>query len=123
MRLLLAVLVLPAAALAQTTFPTEFPADAQPVSAEALRQRVSGKVFKIKYSDGTSLRLEYKNSGYAFIDTSRGFRDTGKWRVEGEKLCIDWQKIPGGCSDVRMKGDVIHLKRVSNGEVVVLVAD
>ena len=123
MRLLLAVLVLPAAALAQTTFPTEFPADAQPVSAEALRQRVSGKVFKIKYSDGTSLRLEYKNSGYAFVDSSRGFRDTGKWRVEGEKLCADWQKAPSGCNDVRVKDDVIHLKRVSNGEVVVLAAD
>ena len=121
MRSPLVLLLLPLASLAQTVMPTEFPADALPANADALRERISGKVFRVKPADGSSWRIEYKANGYAFIDTSNGFRDTGTWHVEDGKLCSDWRRANGGCSEARIKGEAIFLKRISNGEVIALV--
>lgn len=118
MRSLLTLLLIPAAAMAQGQMPTEFPADAAPIAADALRERLAGKVFNVQPFTGPSWRLEYKPNGYAFLDTSAGFRDTGKWRAEDSKLCSDWQKATSGCGEVRVKGDSIYIKRSSNGEVV-----
>ena len=72
MRSFLALLVMPLFAFAQSPMPTEFPIDAVATSADDLRGRISGKVFKVKLADGTTWRLEYKANGYAFVDTSRG---------------------------------------------------
>lgn len=118
----LMALLLPAVALAQTAMPTEFPADAAAPSTETLRQHVAGKVFRVKPFDGNTWRLEYKSSGYAYVDTSRGFRDTGKWHVEGSQLCGEWQKASSGCNETRLKDAVLYLKR-SNGEVIALLGD
>lgn len=123
MRSFLTILMIPLYALAQSPIPTEFPADAVPASADDLRGRISGKTYKVKLADGNTWRLEYKANGFAFINTSRGFHDTGKWRVEDTKLCSDWQKAPGGCSETRVKGEAIYVKRSSNGEVIVLSLD
>lgn len=123
MRSLIPLLIMPIAVVAQTSLPTEFPTDSVTLAPEVLTQRLVGKVFKVKPADGTTWRLEYKDSGYAFLDTSRGYRDTGKWRVEGTQLCADWQRSPSGCSETRAKGDVIYLKRISNGEVVALFVE
>jgi len=121
MRLSLAFFLVPFNVLAQSPLPTEFPSDAVPIAGDALGSRVSGRVFTFKSADGSSFRLEYTSDGYSFIDTSRGFRDTGKWRVEGNTLCIDWRKATGGCSEARLKGEALYIKRTSNGEVVELV--
>jgi hypothetical protein len=93
------------------------------LAPEALHQRVSGKVFTGRPADGVTWRLEYKTNGHAFLDTSNGFRDTGKWRVEGSKFCADWQRASGGCSEARVKGNIVYVKRISNGEVVPLSPD
>ena len=119
MRSILLLMVMPLFAFAQSPIPTEFPADAVPASADDLRARIAGKVFNVKLADGTTWRLEYMANGNAFVDTSRGFRDTGKWRVEGGTLCSDWQRAPNGCSETRIKGEAIYLKRISTGEVIV----
>ena len=122
MRYILTLLVIPAAVLAQAERPTEFPAEAEAVTADALRDRIAGKVYDVKTFDGATWRLQYKPNGYAFIDTSKGLRDSGKWRIEGSKLCSEWQRTPSGCSEARVKGNTVYVKRVANGEVVALVA-
>ena len=113
--------LLPALACAQPSVPTEFPADAQPLAAAAVSERVSGKVIHVQPAQGPSWRLEYRNGGYAYLDTANGFRDTGRWRVEDGKLCTEWKKAPSGCNEVRESGGTLYLKRIS-GEVVTLVA-
>ena len=121
--MLAAVLVAAASAAgAQAQIPTEFPDDAQPFTAETLRERVAGKVFKVKPADGSEWRLDYKANGYVFIDTNRGFRDSGTWKVEGTQVCVDWKRSSnGGCSEARLKGDTFYLKRAADGEVIVLM--
>lgn len=118
MRSLLALLVVPTALFAQSVAPLDFPADAGAVSADALRERLSGKVFSVKLADGNGWRLEYKANGYAFVDTTNGYRDTGTWRAEDSRLCSEFRKAPASCSEVRLKGDLLFVKRVSTGEVV-----
>ena len=103
---------------AQTVIPTEFPDDVAPLSADALRDRLAGKVFGAKMADGGNWRYEFKSNGYFYLDASGGYRDTGKWRTEDGKVCTEMQKTGASCSEVRAKGDVLHLKRASNGEVV-----
>lgn len=122
MRWFLTLLAAPLSVAAQSSLPTEFPVDAIALPAVSLSERISGKVFTVKPADGTSWRLEYKANGYAFIDTSSGFRDSGKWRVDGTRLCADWQRAPSGCSEARLKDETVYIKRVSNGEVVTLVS-
>lgn len=114
---------LAAAAAAQPALPTEFPADAAAVEAAALRDHMAGKVFRAQPASGPAWRLEYKANGYAFLDTTAGFRDTGRWSVEQDRLCSTWDRAPSGCSQARLKAGVVYVKRASNGEVVALVPD
>lgn len=115
-----ALLLSSTAAFAQSA-PTEFPSDAATLSADALKQAVSGKVLHAKLHDGSSWRLEVKSNGYIYVDTSRGFRDDGTWRTEEGKLCTAYKKIPTSCNEVRQKGDTLYLKR-DNGEIVPMTA-
>jgi hypothetical protein len=103
---------------AQTPVPTEFPPDAAPIGAEALRERLSGKVFRARIANGEAWRLQFNANGYFFINTERGFADDGKWRVEEGKFCTELKKVASSCSDARVKGDATFFKRASNGEVV-----
>jgi hypothetical protein len=113
--------MLAVSALAQpAALNTEFPPDAEMLEGDALRQRMAGKSFKTLAADGQEMRLQYKSDGFAFVDTSRGFRDTGKWRVEGKNVCVDWNRAPSGCSEARAKGEFVHIRRVSTPEVLTL---
>ncbi len=112
---------LPVVAVAQATMPTEFPADATEPTAEALQARLLGKDFAVQPFSGPGWRLQFNSSGYAFLDVDTGARDKGTWRVEGDKLCVNWQRVTSGCSQIRLRGDAVYLKRAS-GEVVLMSA-
>lgn len=111
------------AATAQPALPTEFPPDAAVVEDAALRDHLAGKVFRGQPASGPGWRLEYKSNGYAFLDTTAGFRDTGRWSVEQSRLCAKWERASSGCSEARMKAGIVYVKRASTGEVVALVPD
>lgn len=119
----IAAALLPAAAAAQPALPTEFPADAAAVEAAALREHLAGKVFRAQPASGPGWRLQYKADGYAFLDTTAGFRDSGRWSVQDTQLCSKWERAASGCSEARLKAGVVYIKRASNGEVVALVPD
>ncbi len=101
--------------------PTEFPADAVAEADAALKQRFAGRVLKAQPAQGAGWRMDFKDSGYVFLDLSSGYRDTGSWRIEGTRLCIAWQRPSSGsgCNEMRVHGDALLLKR-TNGEVVAL---
>lgn len=122
MRSFIALLLVPLGALAQSVLPTEFPVDASAATAAGLRTLLAGNVFRVKPADGSSWRIDYKANGYAFLDTGSGFRDSGVWRVEDGRLCTDWHRASSGCSEARVVGTSIYIKRASNGEVVLLEA-
>jgi hypothetical protein len=117
--MVLAALAAQASAQAPSV-PTEFPQDAEPVPAEALKSRLAGRIFSAKLADGTGWRLEYTDGGYFYVDTTKGFRGTGTWRVEGSQLCTELKTASSGCSEARRHGERLFIKRAS-GEVIELV--
>jgi hypothetical protein len=120
MRTLLLAAMVSVTAQAQTPPATDFPADAQPIAAEALRERVSGKVFRVVVASGAVWRLQFQGGGQFFINVApSNYSDSGKWRVEDSSLCFEPQKTKAGCNQARLVGDLVHFKR-DNGEIVKL---
>jgi hypothetical protein len=107
--------------LAQNAAPpsaTEFLPGASELRADDLKARLAGKVFRVTRADGNHWRLQFQDNGYVFLNTHNGFADDGRWRVEGSKLCADMRRAASGCSDMRLVGDALYLKRAVNGEIV-----
>ncbi len=113
------LLAVPAVALAQANFPTEFPSDSVPLTQEDLKKRLTGKTFVSKPASGSDIRVQYRDT-YAYINIGN-MSDTGTWRVEGSSVCYEWRQIRPSCSEVRIAGGVLHLKRANNGEILTLV--
>ena len=119
MRILLAVLITPAVAFAQASFPTEWPSGAEALSPDTLRQRLVGKSFIAKSITGPDVRTEYQDTvAYINVGTTS---DWGTWKTEGSAVCNEWKKIRPACSEVRAVGDVLYVKRANNGEIMALV--
>ncbi len=110
-------LLLPALALAQSALKTEFPAAAVPLEPPALQKLLSGRVFHVAPAEGSPWRLQF-NDTYAYINVGNR-SDSGKWRVEGSAVCMDWRFFASGCSEARRDGDTLYVKRSTNGEVVI----
>jgi hypothetical protein len=108
------------AAFAQAAAPTTFPEASVAPPANELKTRLADKVFKVNLADSSSWRLEFKASGYWFINTSAGFNDSGEWKTEDGKLCTS-RKGFWTCNDARVKGEQIFLKRTS-GEIIEYLA-
>lgn len=112
--------LLPLVVTAQSA-PTEFPADAKALAPDALRERLAGKTLKGTLADGVGWRLEFNSANsYFYLDTSRGFRDVGTWKIQDGKLCTELPKVGASCSEVRVDAARVYIKRTSNGEVVAL---
>ncbi len=115
---LLLSLLLPALASAQPALQTEFPKAATPLESGALQKLLTGRSFTVSQAVGSEMRLQYRDT-FAYINIGNR-ADSGKWRVEGSAVCVDWRVFAAGCSEVRVDGDVIYTKRASNGEVLVM---
>jgi hypothetical protein len=116
---LIACLCAPVLAIAQAGFPTEFPVGATPLQRDDLQKKLAGRVVQMTYANGAEVRLEFKDT-YAYVNSGKS-SDTGTWRVQESQLCIDWQRFPSGCSDVRVVSELLYVKRVTNGEIVQMV--
>ena len=119
MKILLCASIIFAATCAQAQG-AGFPDDATVPSADAIQQHLNGNAFDIKLADGSSWHVQYGKSGDYEFKSSKGFADHGDWKAEDGKICSKGTKIPYSCSDVKMKGDLMYLKR-DNGEVVQFV--
>ncbi len=97
----------------------DFPADAQPLSADALARRVSGKTFDVQLQNGIRWRLDYKANGYLFVNVSTGQATSGPWRAEDGRLCSHMRGASASCNEVREQGQRLYVKR-DNGELIVL---
>ncbi|MFC5499339.1 hypothetical protein ACFPOE_17470 [Caenimonas terrae] len=109
-----------AAGLAAAQVPAAFPDGAQVLIGDALRAKIAGKTFGGAGGTMKPARLQYTEGGSVYLDVSTGFRDTGKWRIEGSNICTEWRQSPtSGCGEARVMGDVVYVLR-ANGEVISL---
>ena len=124
----LMALAAPLPALAQaapaSSADQDFPADAQVLSASELDARLRGKTYAAKLANGMGWRGEYKDSGYIFVNISSGLNDSGKWRTEDGKICVEYRgRLTSGCSEVRAVGPALHAKNATTGVITVFQPD
>lgn len=111
-----------APAPAPAAAPPAWPANARILAPDDLRRRVAGKVFELPMDQGASLRLDYRDNGYVFINVHpSGASDTGRWRVDGSKVCAELRRYPSSCNEWRAVGERLMLRR-TNGQLVTLDA-
>lgn len=100
---------------------TEFPADAQPLNRKAIEERLSGQVYIGTNAAGIQWRAEYKDSGYVFLNMANGARDSGTWRAEEGRVCIEYRgTFPSGCSELRANSEALYAKRENATAVLVM---
>lgn len=99
--------------------PAEFPADATVPAAAELAGLLANKVWHAQFANGQKVRYQFRGD-YVYIDLSPGASDTGSWRTEDGRLCAEMRRFPSGCSDTRLVGGNIVIRRVVNGELVVI---
>jgi len=108
-----AALAMGTSALAQTT---AFPEGAEPLTQDALREALAGKVFTMTPANGSDWRWQFNANGYFFFDAGGGYRNSGKWSTKASSVCQDTGKTPG-CNEMRQKDNVLYLVR-DNGELL-----
>src|SRR5262245_34907437 len=96
---LLAVATLGSSATAEEKF--------QKLSGGQIRAKLGG----MELTDNVHWRDLYQRNG-TIISTSMGRNRTGKWRVEKDQLCIEFEKEPiPKCYDVWISGREVELRR------------
>jgi hypothetical protein len=79
----------------------------QKVSAGQIRTKIAG----MELSDEVHWRELYGRSG-TVTSNSMGRKRTGKWRVEKDQLCIEFDnEPPAKCYEVWMSGKKVELRR------------
>jgi hypothetical protein len=85
-------------------------------AAEEKFQKLSGgqiraKLAGMELTDNVHWRDLYQRNG-TVMSTSMGRKRTGKWRVEQNQLCIEFEKEPvPKCYDVWLSGKQVELRR------------
>ena len=85
-------------------------ADHGQLSGDEIKTVVNGATAKGKSRRGGEIIFQIRDDGSLRLDNlDSGFSDTGKWTVEDDSLCTQWNKInqgKKGCSTVRhLSGD------------------
>ena len=109
--------VLLAACATTTPVSKDFPAGARAPSAAELSAMLRGKSYHSVAANGSTVRADYAANSDGVTLNSGGLTDNGKWRVEDGRLCLQMTNFPSSCSDIRLVGQDIYLKR-ANGDVV-----
>lgn len=96
-----------------------FPEGATTPSAAALKAHLDDRVFGTALADGTTWRVEFKSSGYLFVDTSSGRNFKGEWKAEDGRVCTKMGPATEvSCSEARMHDGMLHVKRAATGELI-----
>ena len=79
----------------------------QKLTAGQIRAKLAG----MELTDNVHWRDLYQRNG-TVMSTSMGRKRTGKWRVEQNQLCIEFEKEPvPKCYDVWLSGKQVELRR------------
>ena len=85
-------------------------------AAEEKLQKLKGgqiraKLAGMELTDNVHWRDFYQRNGTVMMSTSMGRKRTGKWLVENDQLCIEFEKEPiPKCYDVWLSGNEIELR-------------
>lgn len=121
--LILALACLSRAAWSQTTASASvFPAEAQAIPSDTLKERLAGNRFTSQYSNGVIVTMSYGADQSLLLDMSTGFSARGTWRVEGSQICLQLgADQPSGCGETKATATHLYFRRFTNQEIIQLV--
>ncbi len=68
----------------------------------------AGKKIRTQNHKWGVVHLDFRKDGRVF-GSNNGGTDSGKWRVEGNSLCLSWDRWDyNGCGEVSQKGDIFE---------------
>ncbi len=103
----------------QTT--SVFPAEAQTLTPDALKVRLSGQKFTSRYANGMTATMHFGADQSMQLEMSTGLQAKGIWRVEGSQICLNFGAgLPSGCGEARATATQLLMRRYTNQEVVQL---
>ena len=105
-------------AAAQSAPTKEFPADAQALSVEQLKQSLSGRTFALTWVGAPAWRMEFKDTGHVFFNAGSA-SGSGTWRADAGQVCTEMRPFGNNCNEIRKSGDRLYYKRLS-GEVIAM---
>ena len=106
------------AACAATAPPsTEFPPGARAPSAAEVMTLLRGKSTQVTLANGTMVRADYAANTNDVKAYANGRSDSGTWRAEDGRVCHEFKVFNSSCSEIRLVGQNLYLKRFT-GEVV-----
>ena len=74
--------------------------------------QIRAKLAGMELTDNVHWRDFYQRNGTVMMSTSMGRKRTGKWLVENDQLCIEFEKEPiPTCYDVWLAGKQVELRR------------
>ena len=106
-----------AAALLLCAF--SMPVLADSLSAQDLRKLAPGR-YAVSVMGLVNMTVSMRPNGRIHGTTSEGKRDTGSWTIQGERLCVAWNKWLGGtrrCATLKggngsYSGGGLYLRRI-----------
>lgn len=99
--------------------PSDFPAEAQTLPAEALKARLAGQKFSAQYANGMTANMHFGADQSMQLDLSTGMQAKGTWRVEGSQICFQFGAgAPSGCGESKATATKVFMRRYTNQEVV-----
>ena len=73
--------------------------------------QIRAKLADMELTDNVHWRDLYQRNG-TMMSTSMGRKRTGKWQIENDQLCIEFEKEPiPTCYDVWLSGKQVELRR------------
>jgi hypothetical protein len=73
--------------------------------------QIRAKLAGTELTDNVHWRDRYQRNG-TVMSTSMGRKRTGKWQIENDQLCIEFEKEPiPQCYDVWLSGNQVELRR------------
>jgi hypothetical protein len=86
-------------------------AAAEPGLQKLTGAQIRAKIAGMELSDDVHWRELYERNG-ALTSSSMGRKRTGKWRVEKDQLCVEFDKEPPAkCYEVWLSGKKVELRR------------
>jgi hypothetical protein len=70
-------------------------AQAETLSAQDIRKLAPGR-YAVSVMGLVNMTVSMRPNGTVAGTTSKGKRDTGSWSIQGQRLCVAWNKWLGG---------------------------
>ncbi len=93
-----------------------------PLSQEQAMEFIKGKTLNSNRAAGGNPRLQFRDNGIMY-GSNQGSNDSGKWKIEEGKLCMNWNRWDyQGCGQlVKVGEEVRHLNPDGNSVHLVFV--